>query len=137
MHLSIYSSVYQLNCVFVYPSVRCLSQSVPLQSVYLSVSPSVRHYQIHIFNPCFKRFIKKIIFLVPFTETPKYNPRRRASTAPILRTLSDCGSVQYDTLRRIESPLTGYMMKPSSPSLSDRSMPPFSSGSSVSETSTG
>ena len=133
MHLSIYSSVlsvYQLNCVFVYPSVRCLSQSVPLQSVYLSVCPSLT-------NPCFKRFIKKIIFLVPFTETPKYNPRRRASTAPILRTLSDCGSVQYDTLRRIESPLTGYMMKPSSPSLSDTSMPPFSSGSSVSETSTG
>ncbi|XP_023341632.1 uncharacterized protein LOC111711491 [Eurytemora carolleeae] len=51
--------------------------------------------------------------------------------------MSDCGSLQYDTLRRIESPLTGYIIKPSSPSLSDRSLPPFSSGSSVSGTSTG
>ena len=36
------------------------------------------------------------------------------------RTMSDVGSLQYDTLRRIESPLTGYLIKPSSPSLSDR-----------------
>ena len=55
-----------------------------------------------------------------------------------LRTMSDC-SGQYDTLRRMESPLTssGYLLKPASPSLSDRSLPPFSSGSSISETSTG
>ena len=52
--------------------------------------------------------------------------------------MSDCSSFQYDTLRRVESPLTGsYILKPSSPSLSDRSLPPFSSGSSISETSTG
>ena len=55
-----------------------------------------------------------------------------------LRTMSDC-SGQYDTLRRMESPLTssGFLLKPASPSLSDRSLPPFSSGSSISETSTG
>ena len=48
--------------------------------------------------------------------------------------LSDC---QYDSLRRLDSPLTGsYILKPSSPSLSDRSLPPFSSGSSVSSGST-
>lgn len=74
---------------------------------------------------------------VLFTELPKYNPRRRVSSVPLSRTMSDVGSLQYDTLRRMESPLTGYLIKPSSPSLSDRSMPPFSSGSSVSETSTG
>ena len=52
--------------------------------------------------------------------------------------MSDCGSFQYDTLRRVESPLTGsFILKPASPSLSDRSLPPFSSGSSISETSTG
>ena len=52
--------------------------------------------------------------------------------------MSDCGSLQYDTLRRVESPLTGsFILKPASPSLSDRSLPPFSSGSSISETSTG
>ena len=60
------------------------------------------------------------------------------SGAPLSRTMSDCGSFQYDTLRRVESPLTGsYILKPASPSLSDRSLPPFSSGSSISETSTG
>lgn len=74
---------------------------------------------------------------VPFKEVPKFNPRRRQS-APLSRTMSDCSSFQYDTLRRVESPLTGsYILKPSSPSLSDRSLPPFSSGSSISETSTG
>ena len=72
-----------------------------------------------------------------FKEVPKFNPRRRQS-APLSRTMSDCSSFQYDTLRRVESPLTGsYILKPSSPSLSDRSLPPFSSGSSISETSTG
>eukprot|EP00090_Calanus_glacialis_P037365 TRINITY_DN6425_c0_g1_i1.p1 TRINITY_DN6425_c0_g1~~TRINITY_DN6425_c0_g1_i1.p1 ORF type:complete len:1871 (+),score=328.76 TRINITY_DN6425_c0_g1_i1:592-6204(+) len=76
--------------------------------------------------------------IVPFKEVPKFNPRRRQSGAPLARTMSDCGSFQYDTLRRVESPLTGsYILKPSSPSLSDRSLPPFSSGSSISETSTG
>ena len=51
--------------------------------------------------------------------------------------MSDC-SGQYDTLRRLESPLSSsFLLKPSSPSLSDRSLPPFSSGSSISETSTG
>ena len=60
------------------------------------------------------------------------------SGAPLARTMSDCGSLQYDTLRRVESPLTGsFILKPASPSLSDRSLPPFSSGSSISETSTG
>jgi len=76
--------------------------------------------------------------IVPFKDGPKFNPRRRQSGAPLSRTMSDCGSFQYDTLRRVESPLTGsYILKPSSPSLSDRSLPPFSSGSSISETSTG
>ena len=82
---------------------------------------------------------KNIHILVPFKEAPKYNPRRKVSGAPLSRTMSDCGSFHYDSLRRVESPLTGnYIMgKASSPSLSDRSLPPFSSGSSISETSTG
>lgn len=78
---------------------------------------------------------------VPFKEAPKYNPRRKVSGVPLSRTMSDCGSFHYESLslRRGESPLTGnYIMgKVSSPSLSDRSLPPFSSGSSISETSTG
>ena len=37
--------------------------------------------------------------------------------APLSRTMSDCGSLQYDTLRRFDSP---FIIKPSSPSLSDR-----------------
>merc|ERR1719336_3605738 len=72
--------------------------------------------------------------IVPFKEAPKYNPRRRVSGAPLSRTMSDCGSLQYDTLRPVPG---SFILKPASPSLSDRSLPPFSSGSSISETSTG
>jgi len=82
----------------------------------------------------------KLENIVPFKEVPKFNPRRRQSCTPLSRSMSDAGSLQYDTLRRIESPLTNNFLlsgKLPSPSLSDRSLPPFSSSSSVSETSTG
>ena len=89
-------------------------------------------------NPPIQRSIFILfIFSVPFKDGPKFNPRRRQS-APLSRTMSDCSSLQYDTLRRLDSPLTGsYILKPSSPSLSDRSLPPFSDGSSISAASTG
>ena len=60
-----------------------------------------------------------------YKEPPKYNPKRRISGAPLVRTQSD---------PRLEvCPTT----KPPSPSPSSRSIPPFSSASSLSETSTG
>ena len=75
--------------------------------------------------PCYSA--DSVSIPVPFKDGPKYNPRRRvsASTGPALgRTMSDCGSLQYEaltTLRRGDSPLTGsYILKPASPSLSDR-----------------
>lgn len=67
--------------------------------------------------------------VVPFREPPKYNPRRRASIASssaLNRTHSD---------PRLE--ITLGLIKPPSPSPSNRSLPPFSSASSLSETSTG
>lgn len=62
---------------------------------------------------------------VPFKEPPKYNPNRRISGAPLSRTHSD---------PRLE---VCAVTKPPSPSPSSRSIPPFSSASSLSETSTG
>ncbi|XP_043229025.1 SH3 and multiple ankyrin repeat domains protein 3-like isoform X1 [Amphibalanus amphitrite] len=61
--------------------------------------------------------------IVPFKEAPKYNPRRRSGLV-LPRTHSES---------RLGSPLS----KPPSPSPSNRSLPPFSSASSLSETSTG
>ncbi|XP_040569344.1 uncharacterized protein Prosap isoform X2 [Lepeophtheirus salmonis] len=88
--------------------------------------------------------------IVPFKNAPKFNPRRRTSASSTLsRTASDASMCQTNTTTmstlpyqpRMESPLvnslrTGSMNnKPPSPSPSDRSLPPFSSGgSSVSET---
>nr|XP_027226662.1 protein shank-like isoform X2 [Penaeus vannamei] len=63
--------------------------------------------------------------VVPFKEPPKYNPNRRISGAPLSRTHSD---------PRLE---VCAVTKPPSPSPSSRSIPPFSSASSLSETSTG
>ena len=60
---------------------------------------------------------------VPFKEAPKYNPRRRSGLV-LPRTHSES---------RLSSPLS----KPPSPSPSNRSLPPFSSASSLSEASTG
>lgn len=70
---------------------------------------------------------------VPFKEPPKYNPNRRISGAPLSRTHSD---------PRLEASIGssgtgGITTKPPSPSPSARSIPPFSSASSLSETSTG
>lgn len=62
---------------------------------------------------------------VPYREAPQYNPRRRASAAPLSRTHSD---------PRLELPLGG---KPPSPCPSNCSLPPFSSISTISEASTG
>uniref|UniRef100_T1J5G2 SH3 and multiple ankyrin repeat domains protein 3 n=1 Tax=Strigamia maritima TaxID=126957 RepID=T1J5G2_STRMM len=66
------------------------------------------------------------MFTVTFREAPKYNPRRRLSNASSIlhRTLSD---------PRLE---TFGLRSVSSPSLSHRSMLPFSSASSLSETFT-
>ncbi|XP_037071274.1 SH3 and multiple ankyrin repeat domains protein 3-like [Pollicipes pollicipes] len=61
--------------------------------------------------------------VVPFKEAPKYNPRRRSGIV-LPRTHSES---------RLSSPLS----KPPSPSPSNRSLPPFSSASSLSEASTG
>ncbi|KAK3885694.1 hypothetical protein Pcinc_010114 [Petrolisthes cinctipes] len=70
--------------------------------------------------------------VVPFKEPPKYNPNRRISGAPLSRTHSD---------PRLEASIGssggGITTKPPSPSPSARSIPPFSSASSLSETSTG
>ncbi|KAK7078928.1 hypothetical protein SK128_002588 [Halocaridina rubra] len=63
--------------------------------------------------------------VVPFKEPPKYNPNRRISGAPLSRTHSD---PRLDVCA---------VTKPPSPSPSSRSIPPFSSASSLSETSTG
>uniref|UniRef100_A0A6A7G4R8 SH3 and multiple ankyrin repeat domains protein 3 n=1 Tax=Hirondellea gigas TaxID=1518452 RepID=A0A6A7G4R8_9CRUS len=63
--------------------------------------------------------------VVPFKTPPRYNPRRRVSGAPLLRATSD---------PRLENPC---VHKPPSPAPSSRSIPPFSSASSLSETSTG
>ncbi|KAF2359527.1 Talin N-terminal F0 domain [Trinorchestia longiramus] len=63
--------------------------------------------------------------IVPFKSPPRYNPRRRVSGAPLLRATSD---------PRLENPC---VHKPPSPAPSSRSIPPFSSASSLSEASTG
>ncbi|CAB4064249.1 SHANK [Lepeophtheirus salmonis] len=83
--------------------------------------------------------------IVPFKNAPKFNPRRRTSASSTLsRTASDASMCQTNTTTmstlpyqpRMESPLvnslrTGSMNnKPPSPSPSDRSLPPFSSGGS-------
>ncbi len=83
---------------------------------------------------------------VPFKEQPKFNPRRRTSTASA--TSSGLGaSILTSPRTRLESPLINNLrsaekasnLLPASPSPSDRSLPPYSSGSSISgeTTSTG
>ncbi|CAN8022810.1 unnamed protein product, partial [Ixodes persulcatus] len=62
--------------------------------------------------------------VVPYREPPQYNPRRRASSAALSRTHSD---------PRLELVVLGA--KPPSPCPSNRSLPPFSSASTVSEAS--
>ncbi|KAG1701285.1 SH3 and multiple ankyrin repeat domains protein 1 [Nymphon striatum] len=76
--------------------------------------------------------IHKHDHIVLFREAPTYNPRRRASlaasvvSASLNRTHSD---------PRLELVLqTGIVLKPPSPSPSNRSLPPFSSASSSGET---
>jgi len=87
---------------------------------------------------------------VPYKESPKYNPRRRAPATALSRANSDASASHHGALLR-SAPLHGQRRglaaattaglhlrrKPPSPSPSDRSLPPFSSGSSVSEASTG
>ncbi|KAB7498006.1 SH3 and multiple ankyrin repeat domains protein 1 [Armadillidium nasatum] len=63
--------------------------------------------------------------VVPYKEPPKYNPKRRISGVPLSRAQSD---------PRLEVCIVN---KPPSPTPSNRSIPPFSSASSLSETSTG
>ncbi|GFY14069.1 integrase catalytic domain-containing protein [Trichonephila clavipes] len=63
---------------------------------------------------------------LPYREMPRYNPRRRASIAPVA------------TLSRTHSdPRLDLGMKPPSPCPSNCSLPPFSSGSCISDASTG
>ncbi|CAM1294964.1 Uncharacterised protein g1143 [Pycnogonum litorale] len=69
--------------------------------------------------------------VVPFREAPRYNPRRRASIAPA--SSSSMNRTHSDP--RLELVLqTGIVLKPPSPSPSNRSLPPFSSASSSCET---
>ncbi|KAG8200115.1 hypothetical protein JTE90_018905 [Oedothorax gibbosus] len=64
--------------------------------------------------------------VVPYREMPRYNPRRRASIAPVA------------TLSRTHSdPRLDLNLKPPSPCPSNCSLPPFSSVSCISDTSTG
>eukprot|EP00095_Tigriopus_kingsejongensis_P008862 maker-scaffold15_size728074-snap-gene-4.21 protein:Tk08862 transcript:maker-scaffold15_size728074-snap-gene-4.21-mRNA-1 annotation:"sh3 and multiple ankyrin repeat domains protein 3 isoform x2" len=108
--------------------------------------------------------------VIPFKDTPSYNPRRRPSSAArgaassasssssLARSASDAASMRSGSIQ-MESPVIHSLrsnssasgsvhsgrsssaslslMKPPSPSPSDRSIPPFSSGSSVSEVSSG
>ncbi|XP_059079130.1 uncharacterized protein LOC131877469 [Tigriopus californicus] len=115
--------------------------------------------------------------VIPFKDTPSYNPRRRrassaagvggvgaasnlggmSSSSSLSRSVSDAASMRSGSIQ-MESPAilslrsnssasgsvhsgrsssASSLMKPPSPSPSDRSIPPFSSGSSVSEVSSG
>jgi SH3/ankyrin repeat-containing protein len=78
--------------------------------------------------------------VVAFKETPKFNPRRRTSTSTSFSSPRQPQPHLQPQTCRHESPivnilhLRGGEKPPSSPSPSDRSLPPFSSGSSISET---
>ena len=118
----------------------------PPWDLTLSYTLSLRSF---LFNLCF------LSFSVPFKEAPKFNPRRRTSAAfanfssPRLQPPPSAvsNSHQQPQYRLDSSPRGGAIHSsnsgssgdrtaavPSSPSPSDRSLPPFSSGSSISET---
>ena len=125
----------------------------PPWDLTLSYTLSLRSF---LFNLCF------LSFSVPFKEAPKFNPRRRTSAAfanfssprlqppPSAVSNSHQQQAQPPSYRLDSSPRGGVLhssnsgssgdrtlnsgVVPSSPSPSDRSLPPFSSGSSISET---
>ena len=76
-------------------------------------------------------------FAVPFKEAPKFNPRRRTSGVTTFSSPRNTVGMQMPQNSRLDSHSPRSALQagvPSSPSPSDRSLPPFSSGSSISET---
>ena len=131
-----------------------------LESILKMLEVAIDHGRDSMFLPLGPDPVASFLFnlcsplLVPFKEAPKFNPRRRtsnaaATTVPSSATLASNFSSprlqpqppavsnshsQPQSYRLDASPRNGSAGAPSSPSPSDRSLPPFSSGSSISET---